>query len=224
METGPTHTDGLVVRLQSLGVDSKQIHDVVIGSVVPRLTSLIEQAIKKSFNISPLMASTDLDAGLILHYADSRKLGVDRFVSAAMAYALYQTDLVVADFGTATTFSVVDEHGTYCGGAIAPGLGISADALVEKTAQLPRIDLQPPRSAIGNDTVSGIQSGVVLGHVSMVEGMIDRFQRELTRSIKVIGTGGFAPLIASLSCRINEVRPQLTLEGLNWLYHRQRSQ
>ena len=222
MKTGSENGAMLMGQLQKYGLAPNQIHGVALCSVVPQLTSRIEHLAIDVFRISPLVATTDLDAGLMLRYADPRELGVDRFVAAARAYALYRSDVVVVDFGTATTFSVVDDQGTYLGGAIAPGVGISADALADKTAQLPRVDLSVPPSALGRNTISGIQSGVVFGQVALVEGMLDRFGRELGKSPKVVGTGGFATLIAPLSDRIHEVRPHLTLEGLTWLYQRLR--
>ena len=221
-KTASAYAEALAAELKHSGMESNQIREVVICSVVPACTPVIEQSAKDLFDTVPFIVTTDLDGGLTLQYANPRDLGVDRFVAAAKAYALYHTDVIVVDFGTATTFSVVDRHGRYLGGAIAPGIGISADALAERTAQLPRIALLPPRKVIGNDTVSGIQSGILYGHVALVEGMIDRIQRELGRSAKVIGTGGYASLLAPLSSRIDELLPHLTLEGLVWLYLRHR--
>jgi len=205
-----------------LGADIglEQIRGAILCSVVPELTTVIEKMTKDVLRMPPYVVTTSMDAGLTLQYTNPRELGVDRFVTAARAYDLYHCDVVVVDFGTATTFSVVDERGCYLGGAIAPGISISADALVNKTAQLPRVDLFPPRNAIGRDTVSGIQSGIIFGHAAFVDGMIKRFQGELGRTAKVIGTGGHASTVVPYTDSIHEVRPCLALEGLAWLYLR----
>ena len=201
-----------------IGLD--QIRGAILCSVVPALTTLIGKVTENAIRIPPHVVTTLMDAGLTLKYTNPPELGVDRFVTAARAYDLYHCDVIVVDFGTATTFSVVNQQGTYLGGAIAPGIGLSADALANKTAQLPRADLVPPSSAIGRDTVSGIQSGIIFGHAASVDGMITRFQAELGRTAKVIGTGGYASTIVPYSHAIHEVRPYLALEGLAWLYRR----
>ena len=207
-------------ELLRAGIDVKQIRGAILCSVVPGMTTLIEKVTNDVLRIPSYVVSTSMDAGLTLQYTDPRELGVDRFVTAAKAYDLYRCDVVVVDFGTATTFSVVDERGFYLGGAIAPGIGIAADALANKTAQLPRVDLLPPGAAIGRDTVSGIQSGIIFGHAAFVDGMIKRFHEELGRRAKVIGTGGYASTIVPYSDAIHEVRSCLALEGLAWLYQR----
>jgi type III pantothenate kinase len=141
-------------------------------------------------------------------------------LNAAAAYARYRTDVIAVDLGTATTFSVVTASGEFLGGAIAPGLGTSAEALITRTARLPKVDLVPPSTAIGPDTIASLQSGLVLGHAGMVDSLVARMQQQLGRSTKVIATGGLAPVIAPISQSIQEVRPFLTLEGLELLYRR----
>jgi type III pantothenate kinase len=172
------------------------------------------------FHRQPLVASSDMDTGLTLLSANPRELGTDRLVTAAAAYDRYKTSLIVIDLGTATTFNVVTQSGEYLGGVIAPGVGISAQVLADKTAQLPVVDLVPPKTVIGRDTRSSIQSGLLHGHASLVDGIVARVQDELGQKTLVVATGGFAPLISPFSRTIQEVRPHLTLEGLELLHRR----
>ena len=213
---------GLVEGLRAAGGAAARITDAVLSSVVPALTPVVQGAVRALFRVTPLMASADLDTGLTLRYTDPHELGADRLVAAAGAHARYPGPVIIVDLGTATTFSVVNGSGEFLGGAIAPGLGISAEALASRTAQLPRVALVSPPAAIGRDTRSNIQSGLLFGHAAMVDGMIERMQDELHQAAYVVATGGLAPLVAPLSRRIQEVRPRLALEGLAWLFERNR--
>ena len=150
------------------------------------------------------------------------EIGSDRLVNAVASYAQYRTTLIIIYFGTATTLCTTSESCEYLGGAIAPGLGISADALSSRTAKLPKVDLVRPKSAIGKDTISSMQSGLVFGHAGLVDEMVHRIQAELGKKATVIATGGLASLIAPESRTIQEVKPFLTLEGLELLYRRSR--
>jgi type III pantothenate kinase len=172
------------------------------------------------FSRIPLIVTSDIDSGLTLHYSNPKEIGSDRIVNAAAAHARYHANLIIVDFGTATTFCVVTKLGEYLGGVIAPGLGISADALFARTAKLPKVDLLRPKSIVGKDTVSGIQSGLFFGYVALVEGILRRMEQELAYSCRVIATGGLATIIARETESIHEVRPLLTLEGLELLYRR----
>jgi type III pantothenate kinase len=174
------------------------------------------------FHRRVLVVSPDLDTGLRLCYTNPHELGTDRLVNAAAAYARYKTSLIIVDLGTATTFCAITQSGEYLGGVIAPGLGIAADALVSRTAQLPKVDLVAPKTVIGRDTVSSIQAGLIFGYTGLVDEIVSRMQAELGQPAMVIATGGLASFIAPESRTIREVRPFLTLEGLELLYRRTR--
>jgi len=226
LETDRSKTAGqyealLRSSLAAQGIEPGRITGVVVSSVVPLLTDMVKVVSQSLFGQPPLIASTDLDTGLTFRYANPKELGSDRLVNAAMAHVRYQTDLIIVDFGTATTFTVVTAAGEVLGGAIAPGLAITAEALVSRTAQLPTVDLVGPALAISRETRGSMQSGLVLGHASLVEGMVSRFQHELGRPVRVIATGGLASVIVPHCRSINEVAPFLTLEGLSYLFHRQ---
>jgi len=218
--TAKDYGSDLTGQFRNTGLTPAQITDVILCSVVPSLTPVFEEMAEAFFHRKPLVASADMDTGLTLLSANPRELGTDRLVTAAAAYDRFKTSLIVVDLGTATTFSVVTQSGEYLGGVIAPGVGISAKLLSEKTAQLPIVDLAPPKTVIGRDTGSSIQSGLLFGHASLLDGIVTRVQDELGQKVLVVATGGFASLIAPLSRTINEVRPNLTLEGLELLHQR----
>lgn len=208
--------------LRTVGIEPDQVTGLILSNVVPSLTPTFERMAETYFRHRVLVVSPELETGLRLCYTNPHELGSDRLVSAAAAYARYKTALIVVDFGTATTFSAVSQMGEYLGGAIAPGLGISADALFSRTARLPRVDLVPPKSVIGRDTVSSIQAGLIIGHTGLVDEVVGRMRAEIGQTARVIATGGLASLVAPGSRTIQEVRPFLTLEGLELLYRRTR--
>jgi len=208
--------------LRASGIGPDQVTGVILSSVVPALTPTIEQMSETLFHHKPLLVSPELDTGLKLSYTNPRELGSDRLVNAAAAYARYKCALIVIDLGTATTFCAITEAGEYIGGVIAPGLGIAADALFSRTAKLPKVDLVRPKTVIGKDTVSSIQSGLIFGYAGLVDEIVVRMQQELGEKARVIATGGLSSVIAPESRTIQEVRPFLTLEGLEWLYRRTR--
>jgi type III pantothenate kinase len=210
--------------LQQAGVDTDRITDAIVSSVVPALTAVFDEMIGTYFKRTPLIVSSDLDMGIRIAYPNPREIGSDRLVNAAAAYDRYKSCLILVDFGTATTFCAVNARGEYLGGAIAPGLGIASDALFTRTAKLPKVDLTRPKTVIGKDTASGIQSGLIFGYAGLVDEMVGRMQRELGQKATVIATGGLASLIAPESRTIQEVRPFLTLEGLELLYRRTRGE
>lgn len=217
---------GLLFRglLETHGLQTSHITGAIISSVVPSLTSTFEEMIESYFHRLPLVVSTDLDLGVKILYPNPREIGSDRLVNAAAAYAHYRTGLIIVDFGTATTFCAITQAGEYLGGAIAPGLGIAADALYSRTAKLPKIELVRPKTVIGKDTVGSMQSGLIFGYAGLVDEIVSRMQTELSQQARVIATGGLAALIAPESRTIQEVRPYLTLEGLELLYHRTRGE
>lgn len=210
--------------LRASSISPGEITGAIVSSVVPSLTNTFEQMIETYVHHLPVLVSAELDLGLHIAYPNPREIGSDRLVNAAAAYHHYRTALIIVDFGTATTFCAVTADGHYLGGAIAPGLGIAADALFSRTAKLPKIDLVRPKTVIGKDTVGSMQSGIVFGYAGLVDELVQRMQTELGQKAKVIATGGLAALIAPESRMIQEVRPYLTLEGLELLYRRTRGE
>lgn len=206
--------------LERAGYNAGQITGAIVSSVVPVLTSTFEAMVQTYFLHMPVMVGPETDSGLTLHYAHPKEIGSDRIVNAAAAHDRYRSNLIIVDFGTATTFCVVTRLGEYLGGVIAPGLGISAEALFARTAKLPKVEILRPKSVVGKDTVSGIQSGLLFGYVGLVEGILRRMEQELAYPCRVIATGGLATIIAHETESIHEVRPFLTLEGLELLYRR----
>ena len=208
--------------LEQAGIGTDRITDAILSSVVPTLTAVFDQMVETYFKHTPLIVSADLETGLTLAYPNPREIGSDRLVNAAAAYARYKTCLIIVDFGTATTFCAISSRGEYLGGAIAPGLSIAAEALSTRTAKLPNVDLARPKTVIGKDTSGSMQSGLIFGFAGLVDELVTRMQRELGQKATVIATGGLASLIAPESRTIQEVRPFLTLEGLELLYRRTR--
>ena len=209
----------LVVNLfRHAGIDVKDVSAIAMASVVPPLTGTFQQACVQYLGLAPLVVDAETKTGVRVKYEDPKQVGADRIVDAAAVQKLYGGPACVVDFGTATTFDAISIEGDYLGGAIAPGIGIAADALFQRTAKLPRVDLQRPPSAIGRNTVHSLQSGLLFGYVSLVEGMVARFRAELGPAMKVIGTGGLAELIARETSAINILAPWLTLDGLRIIY------
>jgi type III pantothenate kinase len=210
--------------LEQSGIGVGQISDAIVSSVVPSLTAVFDEMVETYFKRTPLIVSSDLDMGLQIAYPNPREIGSDRLVNAAAAYARYKTCLIIVDFGTATTFCAISRHGEYLGGAIAPGLGIASEALFTRTAKLPKVDLTRPKTVIGKDTIGGMQSGLVFGYAGLVDELVSRMQIELGQKAMVIATGGLASLLAPESRTIQEVRPFLTLEGLELIYRKTRGE
>lgn len=206
--------------LSLAGFGPKDIDGIIISSVVPALNETFELLSETYLHRRPLTVTSDIDSGLTLRYPNPREIGSDRIVNAAAAFHEYRSDLIIIDFGTATTFCAVTKAGDYLGGVIAPGLGISAEALWSRTAKLPKVALEKPKTVIGRDTASSIQSGLIYGYAGLVDNIVDRMVRELCTSPRVIATGGLAPVIAPESQRIQDIRPFLTLDGLALLYTR----
>jgi type III pantothenate kinase len=186
--------------------------------VVPPLLPAFQELCQRYLHVTPLVVGPGIKTGVRVATDDPREVGADRIVNALAVKRLYGAPAIVIDFGTATTFDVVSAEGDYLGGAIAPGIGISAEALYRYTAKLPRIELAAPKSPIGKNTVASMQSGVILGYVCLVEGMIARFQKELGGKARVVATGGLAGVIAKETTVIEAVNPDLTLEGLRLIY------
>lgn len=190
----------------------------IIGSVVPPLTTVFSEMVESYLGLSPMIVGPGIRTGVRILYEDPRGVGADRILNALAAHRLYGGPAVVIDFGTATTFDAISSDGDYLGGAIAPGIGLAAEALFQHTAKLPRVELVTPKSAIGKNTPSAMQSGLIFGYVGLVEGLVNRFRRELGENTKVIATGGLAPLVAKETASIQIVDPKLTLYGLKLLF------
>jgi type III pantothenate kinase len=200
------------------GKSAADVGGVAIASVVPPLTGRWIETCRVYLKCDPLVVDAGVRTGVKIRYEDPRAVGADRIVDAAAAFRLYGGPACIVDFGTATTFDAISSEGEYLGGAIAPGIGIAAQALFQRTAKLPRVDVLRPPTAIGRNTVNAIQSGLLFGYVGLVEGMVARFREELGREMKVIGTGGQADLIAHETRVIEILAPWLTLDGLRMIY------
>ena len=209
-------------RHQGYGPDD--VTGVALASVVPPLTPVFEQACQAYLGQAPLTVDAGVRTGVSIRYDTPREVGADRVVDAAAVKALYGLPACVVDFGTATTFDAVSGEGDYLGGAIAPGIGIAAQALFERTAKLPRVELTRPPSAIGRNTPHSIQSGLLFGYVGLVEGMVARFKAELGPETRVIATGGLAEIISQETDVIDVVDPWLTLHGLRIVYELNREE
>ncbi len=200
------------------GIEFRQIDGIIISTVVPPLLSIMTEMSRKYFKIEPMVVTSELKTGITLSYENPREIGADRIVNAAAAFRLYGGPLIIIDFGTATTFCAVTAKGEYLGGAIAPGVKISAEALYQRAAKLPRVELTRPRTIIGRDTVSAMQAGILYGYAGLVDGIVERMKKELSPDARVIATGGLAELVAPETRSAIEVRPNLTLEGLQLIY------
>jgi type III pantothenate kinase len=206
--------------LASAGIVPARISGAMMSSVVPTLTATFEMLIEQYFGQRPLMVTCDTDTGLTIRYPNPKEIGSDRLVNAAAAYHKYRRDLIIVDFGTATTFCAVTKNAEYLGGVIAPGLGISAEALFARAAKLSKVELARPKTVIGTDTGSSIQSGLLFGYAGLVDTLVRRMEQELGRSTYVIATGGLSSIIARETTSIQGIEPLLTLEGLAFLYRR----
>ncbi len=207
--------------LQLATIPVKSITGVAISSVVPPVQSVLSRLFRERFNTTPLLVGPGLKTGMPIRYDNPREVGADRIVNAVAAYERLREAAIVVDFGTATTFDLIHARGEYLGGAIAPGLGLSMNALFEKTAKLPRIELTRPRTVVGRDTVGSMRSGLFWGYVALVDGLIERMIQESGfKPIRVIATGGLAGLIAKDSKRIEMVDEFLTMTGLRLLHER----
>jgi type III pantothenate kinase len=205
---------------QHAEISIKEIKAVIISSVVPPLISVLEVLCKKYLDQTPLIVGPGLKTGLNIRYENPREVGADRIVNAVAAIELYGPPLIIVDFGTATTFDYIDEKGQYIGGAIAPGIGISTEALYQRAAKLPRIELIKPKSTVGRNTITSMQAGIIYGFAGQVDGIVGRMQEEFGSKAKVIATGGLAELISSETKSIEVVNTLLTLQGLQLIYER----
>jgi len=204
------------------GLTLSDVGDAVICSVVPPLEPIFEELSKRYLRTSPLVVGPGVKTGVRICTDNPREVGADRVVNAAAAHRLYGGPLIVIDFGTATTVDAISKEGDYLGGAIAPGIGIAAEALFERASKLPRIELIPPEHAIGRNTVTAMQSGIMFGYVGLIESLVARIRRELGGKARVVATGGLAKVIAGETKVVDVVNLHLTLIGLRLIHEMNR--
>ncbi len=201
-------------------VNVSDINSIIISSVVPPLMPTLERVCLRYFNVKPIIVGPGTKTGIAIKYDNPREVGADRIVNAVAAHGKYDGPLIIIDFGTATTYCAVLENGDYLGGAITPGVTISAEALFQRAAKLPRIEVKDPGQVICRNTVSSMQSGMFYGYVGQVEGLVARMKNEMPEGTTVVATGGLAQLISNATNCIDYVEPMLTLEGLRMIHER----
>ena len=204
--------------LEACGCQADSLDGIILSSVVPPLTEWVSLACSHYLKIEPVQVNPDLKLNIKILYDNPNAVGADRIADAVAVQQKYGGPACVIDFGTATTFNALSAQAEYLGGAILPGIGTAAEALVSHTAKLPPIELKAPPSVIGRNTVHAMQAGLILGYVALVEGMVDRYKKELGSKMTVIGTGGHVQKIADLTPVIKFVEPLLTLEGLKIIW------
>jgi type III pantothenate kinase len=210
----------LLTLLGHSGLKREEISAAVIGTVVPAALYHLRRLVRDWFSVEPLVARSTLDWGFEIKVDNPEEVGADRLLNSLAGHQKFGGPLVVIDFGTATTFDVVDNGGAYLGGVIAPGINLSLEALHRAAARLPRIGIGRPQAVIGRNTVAAMQSGIYWGYVAMIEGLVARIQGEYGGGLKVVGTGGLAPLLAEGATVISHIDPDLTLDGLKLLAER----
>jgi type III pantothenate kinase len=208
-------------NMNGLSVD--QVTHIIISSVVPPVEGTLRRVCEKYFHLQPLFVEPGIKTGMPVLVDNPAELGADRLVNAIAAFERYGGPCIVVDFGTATTFDVISAKGEYLGGAISPGLGISADALFARAARLGRVDIRRPQKVIGTNTVTHLQSGLYYGYIGLVDGILERIIKEIGTDVRVISTGGLARQISADSRYIAQIDDMLTLDGLRILFERNRT-
>jgi type III pantothenate kinase len=207
-------------------LDVKAIEGIIISSVVPNIMYSLEHMIRKCFNMDPIIVGPGIKTGVNIKYDNPREVGADRIVNAVAAYEMYKKSTIIIDFGTATTFCALAKNGNYLGGSIVPGIRISSDALFERAAKLPRVELEKPESIICKNTVTSMQAGIIYGYIGQVEYIVKKMKQEMMELGEeepfVLATGGLANLIARETDVIDKVDSRLTLEGLKIIYYKNR--
>ncbi len=208
----------LLNMLKQEGINPKDIKEGAMSCVVPPLLTTFHELFQRYFNIKPLVVGPGVKTGVRIRYPNPREVGSDLIANAAAALHLYKPPIIVVALGTATAFAIVSKDGDYLGGVIAPGLGISAEALYTRTAALPRVELVRPKKAIGDNTQASMQSGLIFGWAGLVEGIVGRIHKELGEKAMVVATGGYADIIAQETKAIDEVNSNLTLIGVKVIH------
>ncbi len=225
MRSDPKRTeDEYAMTLKNLmtdvGMEFTQLTGAIIASVVPPLTHTLKRMIEKYLQMKPIILGPGVKTGLNIKYDSPREVGADRIANAVAAIELYGPPVIIVDLGTATTFCFIDERGNYQGGAIAPGLEISAEALYQQASKITRVEIIKPRNVVGKSTVQAVQSGIFFGFVGLVDGIVSRMKELLRKRATVVATGELSELIGASSKKIDVVHPFLTLEGLRLIYQR----
>ena len=197
----------------------KAVSAIIISCVVPPMLNILEPLCVKYFNVKPLIVGPGIKTGMPIFYDNPKEVGADRIVNAVAAYDKYRQAAIIIDFGTATTFDYVSPKGEYMGGCIAPGIMISIEALFERAAKLPRVEISKPKSIITKDTVSAMQAGIIFGYAGLIDGIVERMKAEIKTKTMVIATGGLARVVASETKCIDKIEDMLTLEGLRIIYN-----
>jgi len=201
-------------------ISSNSVNNIIISCVVPPMLNILEPLCVKYFGIKPLIVGPGIKTGMPIHYDNPKEVGADRIVNAVAAHEKYPGDLIIVDFGTATTFDHVTSRGEYMGGCIAPGLLVSSEALFERASKLPRVEFGKPKCVVAKDTISSMQAGIIYGYAGLVDGIVTRMKEEIRTSTTVVATGGLINVIASETKTIDVIDDMLTLEGLRVLYLR----
>ncbi len=220
--TADEYGHSIISLLGYSGIKQSDVSDVIISTVVPPITDTLREMAHRYFNSDAIFVGPGIKIGMNIKYENPKEVGADRIVNAVAAIALYGAPVIVVDFGTATTFCAINDKSEYLGGCIAPGIGISIEALFRAAARLSRVEVRKPDNLIGRNTVESMQSGIYYGFVGQVDEISRRIKKELGGNPKVIATGGLASLIAADSATIDEVQPLLTLEGLRLIHKRNR--
>lgn len=209
-------------------LDPTDVEGVIISSVVPNIMYSLEHMIKKYFEVDPIIVGPGVKTGINIKYDNPKEVGADRIVNAVAAHEIYKRSLIIIDFGTATTFCAVTSRGDYLGGTISPGIKIASEALFERAAKLPRIELIKPSAVIGKNTVSSMQAGIVYGYIGQVDYIVEKMRKELMEfgeeEPTIIATGGLAKLISEESRFVDKIDPILTLKGLRIIYEKNKEQ
>jgi type III pantothenate kinase len=216
---------GILARnlLSLASIEASAIDALIIASVVPPLNSVLEAMALTYFRLKPLFVEPGVKTGMPILYDNPQEVGADRIVNGVAAFERCRGAVIVVDFGTATTFDAISSKGEYLGGAIAPGLSISAEALFERAARLPRVDIRRPPGVIGRNTTHSLQAGLFHGYIALVQGILERMRREMAEPVRTIGTGGLvSSLEAELRTVLDDLDPNLTLEGLRIIHDRNR--